>query len=88
MDPANQRPAHLARGIGADRGGALARVMVQAGMVDAIAAAAADAVGGAWPLLAPSVGALGTFVTAAALAVLLFAALWLVGHVALDRRRR
>jgi lactate permease len=47
---------------------ALARVMVQAGMVDAIAAAAADAVGGAWPLLAPSVGALGTFVTGSATA--------------------
>lgn len=46
----------------------LARVMVHAGMVDAIAAAAADAVGGAWPLLAPSVGALGTFVTGSATA--------------------
>lgn len=46
----------------------LARVMVHAGMVDAIAAAAADAVGGAWPLLSPSVGALGTFVTGSATA--------------------
>ena len=46
----------------------LARVMVHAGMVDAIAAGAADALGGAWPLLAPSVGALGTFVTGSATA--------------------
>ncbi len=37
-------------------------------MVDAIAAGAADALGGAWPLLAPSVGALGTFVTGSATA--------------------
>jgi lactate permease len=42
--------------------------MVHAGMVDAIATAAADALGGAWPLLAPSVGALGTFVTGSATA--------------------
>jgi lactate permease len=47
---------------------ALARVMVHAGMVDAIAVAAADAVGEAWPLVAPSVGALGTFVTGSATA--------------------
>ena len=46
----------------------LARVMVHAGMVDAIATAAADTVGGAWPLLAPAVGALGTFVTGSATA--------------------
>lgn len=46
----------------------LARVMVHAGMVDAIAAAAADAVGGAWPMLSPAVGALGTFVTGSATA--------------------
>jgi lactate permease len=46
----------------------LARVMVHAGMVDAIAMAAADAVGGAWPLLAPAVGVLGTFVTGSATA--------------------
>ena len=46
----------------------LARIMVHAGMVDSIAAAAADALGGAWPLLAPSVGALGTFVTGSATA--------------------
>jgi lactate permease len=46
----------------------LARIMVHAGMVDAIAAAAADALGGGWPLLAPAVGALGTFVTGSATA--------------------
>jgi lactate permease len=46
----------------------LARLMVHSGMVDAIAEAAADAVGGAWPLLAPVVGALGTFVTGSATA--------------------
>ncbi len=46
----------------------LARVMVHAGMVDAIAVAAADSVGSAWPLLAPAVGALGTFVTGSATA--------------------
>lgn len=46
----------------------LARIMVHAGMIDAIAVAAADSVGGAWPLLAPAVGALGTFVTGSATA--------------------
>ena len=46
----------------------LARIMVASEMVDTIAAAAADALGGAWPLLAPSVGALGTFVTGSATA--------------------
>ncbi len=46
----------------------LARVMVHAGMVDAIAVAAADSVGSGWPLLAPGVGALGTFVTGSATA--------------------
>ncbi len=46
----------------------LARVMVHAGMVDAIAVAAADSLGGGWPLLAPAVGALGTFVTGSATA--------------------
>ena len=46
----------------------LARIMVHAGMVDAIAAAAADALGGAWPLVAPAVGALGSFVTGSATA--------------------
>jgi len=46
----------------------LARVMVHSGMVDAIAEAAADSVGSAWPLVAPAVGALGTFVTGSATA--------------------
>jgi lactate permease len=46
----------------------LARVMVHAGMVDAIASAAADTVGGAWPVLAPAIGVLGTFVTGSATA--------------------
>ncbi len=46
----------------------LARIMVHAEMVDTIAAAAADAIGGGWPLLAPAVGALGTFVTGSATA--------------------
>jgi lactate permease len=46
----------------------LARVMVHAGMVEAIATAAADTVGDAWPVLAPAVGMLGTFVTGSATA--------------------
>jgi lactate permease len=46
----------------------LARVMVNAEMIDEVAVASADAVGGAWPLLAPAVGALGTFVTGSATA--------------------
>ena len=46
----------------------LARVMVHAGMVDAIASAAAGSVGDAWPALAPAVGMLGTFVTSSATA--------------------
>ena len=46
----------------------LARIMVHSGMVDAIAVAAADSVGSAWPLFAPAVGALGTFVTGSATA--------------------
>ena len=47
---------------------ALARLMVHAGMVEAVADAAADAFGGAWPWLAPAVGVLGTFVTGSATA--------------------
>lgn len=47
---------------------ALSRVMVYAEMVDALAGAAALAAGGAWPLLAPFVGMLGTFVTGSATA--------------------
>jgi lactate permease len=47
---------------------ALARLMVHAGMVKALAAGAAAALGPAWPLLAPAVGVLGTFVTGSATA--------------------
>jgi lactate permease len=46
----------------------LSRVMVHAGMVDALAGAAAFAAGGGWPLVAPFVGLLGTFVTGSATA--------------------
>jgi lactate permease len=46
----------------------LARVLVHAGMVDVIAVAAADQLGGTWPLLSPAVGVLGTFVTGSATA--------------------
>jgi lactate permease len=45
----------------------IARTMSQSGMTDELAAAAAG-VGAAWPLLAPAVGALGTFVTGSATA--------------------
>ncbi|MEM1315251.1 MAG: L-lactate permease [Pseudomonadota bacterium] len=45
----------------------LSRLMVHAGMIDALAEAAAGA-GAAWPLLAPAIGALGTFVTGSATA--------------------
>lgn len=47
---------------------ALSRVLVHADMVDALAAAAAAGVGGAWPLAAPFLGVLGTFVTGSATA--------------------
>lgn len=46
----------------------LARLMVDSGMVTALAEGAAGLIGGAWPLLAPAVGALGTFVTGSATA--------------------
>ena len=46
---------------------ALARLMVHAGMIDALARSAAES-GWAWPLLAPMVGVLGTFVTGSATA--------------------
>lgn len=46
----------------------LSRVMVAAGMIDELARAAADVAGSAWPLLAPAVGALGTFITGSATA--------------------
>ncbi|MFM2044631.1 MAG: putative L-lactate permease [Pseudomonadota bacterium] len=47
---------------------ALARLMVHAGMIDALAAGAAAGLGDAWPLLAPFVGILGAFVTGSATA--------------------
>jgi lactate permease len=47
---------------------AISRVMVYAGMIDALAAAAALAAGAAWPFFAPFVGVLGTFVTGSATA--------------------
>ncbi|WP_370327483.1 L-lactate permease, partial [Euzebya sp.] len=46
----------------------LSRLMVHAGMTDTLATAAAGAAGGLWPLLAPFVGTLGTFVTGSATA--------------------
>lgn len=46
----------------------LARVMVHAGLIDALAVAAAGSVGSAWPLAAPWVGVLGTFITGSATA--------------------
>src|SRR6056297_23710 len=47
---------------------AISRVMVYSGMSDALAAAADAAAGGLWPLFAPFVGMLGTFVTGSATA--------------------
>ncbi|MFO7779921.1 MAG: L-lactate permease [Nitriliruptoraceae bacterium] len=41
----------------------LARLMVRSGMTEALATAAADSTAAAWPVLAPLVGVLGTFVT-------------------------
>jgi lactate permease len=46
----------------------LSRLMVHAGMIEALAEAAAATVGGFWPLAAPFVGTLGTFVTGSATA--------------------
>lgn len=46
----------------------LSRIMVHAGMTQALAVAAAGGAGVAWPLLAPFVGGLGTFVTGSATA--------------------
>jgi len=45
----------------------VARTMSHAGMIDELATTAAG-VGPAWPLLAPAIGALGTFVTGSATA--------------------
>jgi lactate permease len=47
---------------------ALARIMVHSGMIDSMANASANALGGAWPVVAPFVGVLGTFVTGSATA--------------------
>lgn len=46
----------------------VARLMVHAGMTDALAVAASSSAGAAWPVLAPLVGVLGTFVTGSATA--------------------
>jgi lactate permease len=46
----------------------LSRLMLQTGMIDALATTAASAVGDAWPLVAPAVGALGVFMTGSATA--------------------
>lgn len=46
----------------------LSRVMVHAGMIDTLARAAATSVGSMWPVVAPFVGVLGTFVTGSATA--------------------
>jgi lactate permease len=46
----------------------LSRVMVHAGMIDALATTAAAGVGDLWPLFAPAIGVLGTFVTGSATA--------------------
>jgi lactate permease len=47
---------------------AVSRLMVHAGMIEALATAAAGAAGPLWPLVAPLVGVLGTFVTGSATA--------------------
>lgn len=54
----------------------LSRLMLHAGMVTSLQVAATDAMGQAWPLLAPALGALGSFVTGSATASnVLFASL-------------
>lgn len=47
---------------------ALSRLLVHADMVETLARSAATATGAAWPLLAPAVGAVGSFVTGSATA--------------------
>lgn len=55
---------------------ALSRLMLHAGMIDALQSALVVAVGGGWPWLAPFLGALGSFITGSATASnLLFAPL-------------
>jgi lactate permease len=44
----------------------LARFMVHSGMIEALALAAAELLGSAWPLASPLTGALGSFVTGSA----------------------
>jgi lactate permease len=46
----------------------LSRIMIHAGMIDRLSAAAARATGEFWPVFAPAVGVLGTFVTGSATA--------------------
>jgi lactate permease len=46
----------------------LSRVMVYAGMIDSLAVAAAALAGSSWPVIAPFVGVLGTFITGSATA--------------------
>ncbi|MCU0775552.1 MAG: L-lactate permease [Ideonella sp.] len=46
----------------------LSRLMLHAGMIDALQQAAVLGVGAAWPWIAPAVGALGSFVTGSATA--------------------
>jgi lactate permease len=46
----------------------LARVMLHAGMINTLAEAAAATTGPAWPLIAPAIGVLGSFVTGSATA--------------------
>lgn len=46
----------------------LSRIMVHAGMIETLAASAAGSAGSLWPLFAPFVGVLGTFVTGSATA--------------------
>jgi lactate permease len=46
----------------------LSRLMLHAGMIATLADAAVDTLGPAWPILAPAVGALGSFVTGSATA--------------------
>lgn len=46
----------------------LSRLMLHAGMIDALQRAAVGRIGEAWPLVAPAVGALGSFITGSATA--------------------
>lgn len=47
---------------------ALSRLMLHAGMIEALADAAIDLFGGAWPAFAPALGAIGSFMTGSATA--------------------